>query len=221
MKLVQLLWDMLPAKVQSRIMNRIIMRGYAVNSYNDKYRGRTLTETERNILDRLVRYIGSGSTVLDVGCGSADFYDKYLVRNGCHIHGVDISYRQIKLAMNNLPSETFTCQDFMKEKYRKKQYNAVTMFYSYFNIPVKRQKELIQKVYDVLKYDGVFLLNVRKEDAGTLKYWKRWCDAPMIWSYRSYKWFIQKAVDVGFEVQPIRNPENEEYVWLWCTKKRR
>ena len=73
--------------------------------------------------------LGSGSTVLDVGCATGEFI-YYLMKKfpDCEFTGVDVSEQMINRASKKMPEVSYFCEDILKKSnnLHKKKYNVVT-----------------------------------------------------------------------------------------------
>lgn len=67
----------------------------------DRDRSRSLQE--RAWLDRFLRRVPPGGTILDVGCGTGEPIARYLIERGFRVVGVDASPRMIELCRSRFP----------------------------------------------------------------------------------------------------------------------
>ena len=61
-------------------------------------------------VEKFIRLLAPGSTILDVGCGDG-VRAQYLADHGFRVHGIDISEEMIKLSQQNCPSGVFELLD--------------------------------------------------------------------------------------------------------------
>lgn len=115
---------------------------------NDKY------------LERLVKLLKSGSTILDIGCGAGVPVDKYLVGRGFRVIGIDISEKQIELAKKNVPQAFYKTKDMSELQYGEYQVDGVISFYAIFHTPREQHKELFKKINSFLPKDGLILVTM-------------------------------------------------------------
>ena len=214
MRLSKLL-GVLPVRLQHKIMTKMIVDNYAVNNYNARKRNENtrLDEKQEQIIDEFLSHVCSQKHVLDIGCGNARLYDTVLAGKGCTITGVDISEKQIECAKTVLPGHEFVVSDFMQYK-PEESFDAITSFFSLYNIPRRMHRKLLRLCYSWLKPHGRMLINVRVDGVGAVDYWKDWCGAPLVFSYYSAKTFKKIARSVGFYVTQFHATHNPEYVWL-------
>lgn len=216
--LVALLLPILPTAIRHKIMMRFCIENYAVNDYNVRHRtGGTVSSPQEYIISTFLNSLGEKPHILDLGCGNAALYDRFMAERNCRITGVDISPRQLQSARHILPEHEFILCDFVKYK-PVCQFDGITSFFSLYNLPRKLHKKVLRNCYKWLKDDGHMLINVRVEEVGDTDYWKDWCGAPLVFSYYSSDKFIKLAESVGFHVSKFDITHNTEYVWLILSK---
>lgn len=215
------LYPLLPIMVQYKLMSNIVRRNYDYGNYNEKYRSkeRKITDIEAHIITTFIIDINYGEVnILDFGCGNGSLYDTFMLEQMMvPITGIDISKRQIDEAKANIKDGNWICADFMKWIPDKK-YKGITSFYSFYNFPRRMWKQVLEKMYNILKDGGGVLINIRKEDVGACEYHSEWCGAPMVFSYYSAEKFEKIARSVGFEVRRFEVTNNEEYNWYILDK---
>ncbi len=57
---------------------------------------------ERVWIDRFLAHLPEAPSVLDIGCGSGEPIDSYLLENGCTVTGVDVSPELIRTASERI-----------------------------------------------------------------------------------------------------------------------
>lgn len=213
-----LLLSLAPGFIQQMVLNKIVKRGYAVNTYNAKYRTtqRQLTDNEKAALHQLFKQIPQRSKILDIGCGNGELWDKYFVANGHRVTGIDISQRQIAHAATAVPEGHFMVGDFMTCKIGER-FDAITAFYATYHIPANKLHKFYRKMYRLLRPGGVMLQLVRVEATKGIDYWDEWCDAPMAFTYPNSAKLRNIASSEGFSTFRYKH-ENPEYVWLFLRK---
>lgn len=214
----------LPTKLQHKLMMKALRKNYLYGSYNEVYRGsgRVLTESERAIIQEFIVTVRNKSNktrpdILDIGCGNAKLYDCFILELGAWLTGIDISESQIQEAKWNAPTMKFICGDFTNYDFEQ-SYDGITSFYSFYNFPRKMHKEVLTKMYNLLRDKGVMLINVRIDEAGAFDYKDDWCGEPIVFSYYGSKVFKKLAEEVGFDVYTFSITNNPEYVWLMLKK---
>ncbi len=119
-----------------------------------------LDEAQRAKFDLICRKLRfePGMRVLDIGCGWGGF-EKYAAENyGVHVTGVTLSENQAEFARQvckGLPVE------IRLEDYRDLQgsYDRVIEIGMFEHVGVKNYREFMQKVHDLLKPHGLFMLH--------------------------------------------------------------
>lgn len=199
-----------------------VKKNYELNRYNEVYRNdKLITDFEQYCIDYFLELLGSAPHILDLGCGAAKTYDKYMVKCGCHLTGVDFSEKQISLARKNCPKGKFLCMDMLQYNFSDK-FDGVVMFYSLFHIYRDYHSLILKRIYNSLYAKGKVLLNIRKEDSGNIKEKKDFCGFPMYWSNFSSSHFFNLARKVGFEICVLGDEKEygskESHLWVILSK---
>ncbi|WP_070000984.1 class I SAM-dependent methyltransferase [Cellulosilyticum sp. I15G10I2] len=122
-----------------------------------------------NTINKTIKWIETkipkNSKVLDLGCGPG-LYSSLLSKNGYSITGVDISKCSISYAQNKAIEEglpiSYFCKDYLKEDIGT-GYDAVICIYCDFGALIPTEQEiLLDKIYNILNDDGVFIFDVFK-----------------------------------------------------------
>src|SRR5687768_7152863 len=90
---------------------------------------RNRLQSQRRLED-LVSRLAEGSAVLDLGCGSGQPIDAFLIARGLRVTGIDIAGVQISLAQATLPDGTFINADMSEVAFRPDSFDAVVSFYA-------------------------------------------------------------------------------------------
>lgn len=199
-----------------------VKEGYNHNNYNEKYRkNNTITTFEKQCLDLFLKTVPPNRSILDLGCGSAKTYDRYILSQGYHLIGVDFSEAQISKAKQNCPNGTFYCDNILTFPITP-AYGGITLFYSLFHIHREQHSTLFQKLYANTASDCSILLNIRKEDCSEIKEKKDFCNYPMYWSHYSQEVFIEIIKEIGFIPTILGDEKNfgskESHIWLILKK---
>jgi|SRR5579872_3507652 len=106
---------------------KIVENGYdRIYKQYDNYRKISVNRRE---LDRFLKLIPKGSTVLDIGCGSGRI-TKFLTDHDLNVVGIDISRNMLKLAEERTPEAEFLKQDMRKLDFPKKSFDGALALYS-------------------------------------------------------------------------------------------
>lgn len=96
---------------------------------------------EKAWLDRFVRLLPVGATVLDVGCGSAEPISRYLFKKGCAVTGVDTSPELIALCREHFSNGNWHIAD-MRTLSLGCTFNGVLAWDSFFHLCDKDQRSM-------------------------------------------------------------------------------
>ena len=158
---------------------------------------------------------------MDLGCGSANTYDRYIIEQGCNLVGVDFSLVQIERARKNCPQAIFYYGDILEYPISE-IYDGITLFYSLFHISRERHADLLKRIYDSTSRNCTILLNIRNEDSGGVKMKSDFCDYPMYWSHYSSEVFLEIIRNIGFQYHIIGDEKefgsSESHLWLILQK---
>jgi len=133
----------------------------------------------------VTRRLPRGAAVLDIGCGSGIPVTHHLAQNFA-VTAVDISLGQIERARRNVPRATFIHGDIMNLTFPQTSFHAVVMLYTLFHLPRDEQPELLARIKQWLKPDGLLLASLARtshhgyvEDDffGTSMYWSHFAEA--------------------------------------------
>ncbi|MFC6099984.1 class I SAM-dependent DNA methyltransferase [Olivibacter domesticus] len=111
---------------------------------------------EKTYLDSLIKIIGKGAKVLDLGCGTGVPIMDYLLSQGMQVTGVDASYRMLDIAKRNLPSKDFVQAD-MRQLSLSQKFDAIIAWHSFFHLPPEDQPSMFQIFKSHLNSNGVLL----------------------------------------------------------------
>ena len=109
-----------------------------------------------NLLANFISRIPLGGQVLDAGCGNGA-YSRYS-NDKFKVIGVDISEKQIELAIQNAPKAQFICKDMTKITFPDRYFNGILSYYSIIHVPRVEHYDLLSSFYRILKVKGVVLL---------------------------------------------------------------
>jgi 2-polyprenyl-6-hydroxyphenyl methylase/3-demethylubiquinone-9 3-methyltransferase len=184
------------------------------------------------IVDRLVKDVPAGSTVLDMGCGNGSFLSLYQDR-GWNLYGTDFSPTGIEIARTNYPDIEFILGD--------SQTSAADLLNQVGPVDLIISTEVIEHLYDpkaflrtahdVLKPGGVMVVTTPYH--GYLKNLVLAITGQMdqhftvLWDHGHIKFWsaqtLRKAItDTGFESVEFQGAGRLPYLWksmvLSCRK---
>ena len=88
-----------------------------------------------------------------------------ILRNGHTYTGVDISARQVELAMSQLPDGDFRVGNVLDQAFDAEAFDAVLALYVMTHIPREQWGTLLARIFRWLKPHGTLLLNVPHGDS--------------------------------------------------------
>ena len=191
--------DLDESVLNSNDMKNKIKDSYEQNNYLEKFRRRDLLPFEKMIFDKVIDLIPKNGNVLDLGCGNGYPYDYYFCSKGFNLLGADFCEKHIDEAKKINVSGSYLVGDIETYKIDKK-YDLIMMLFSLLHLPRKQHGEILQNIYNHLNDKGVFILTLRDEDAGIIKYKDNFCNREMMWSYYDYKTYIDMLSKIGFKV---------------------
>jgi SAM-dependent methyltransferase len=97
----------------------------------DRQRGCVLLE--KAWLDRFLALLPPNPSVLDIGCGSAEPVDHYLIENGCHVTGIDSSPGLIDICRRRFPEQEWLVAD-MRELALERSFDGILAWDSFFHL---------------------------------------------------------------------------------------
>jgi len=156
-----------------------------INSYNknakvfaEKFKG--LFDLENRDEFRRFQELLSGKKVLDLGCGGGD-HALYFQQQGLDVTCVDLSQEMVKLCKEKgLHAIVMDIEDL---KFEKESFDGVWAVTSLLHVPKKNLGKVIDKIYYILRRDGIFYLCVKEgegekyvmdadEQRGFFAYWQ-------------------------------------------------
>ena len=126
-------------------------------------------------LARLERRLAPGARVLDLGCGNGVPVARALAARHA-VTGVDLSPVQVERARALVPRARFVCADMATVEFDAATFDAVTAFFSVFNLPLDEQPRLFERVARWLVPGGVMLAIVGHDPASWIE--RDWCGVP-------------------------------------------
>jgi 2-polyprenyl-3-methyl-5-hydroxy-6-metoxy-1,4-benzoquinol methylase len=155
--------------------------------------------------------------VLDVGSGAGVPVAKFLAENGFQVIGIDISDTMLTLASKNVPNATFKKMNMLNLEFEKASYDGVICVFSLFHVPRITHKTIFKHFYQLLKPNGVLLLNtgVFGEER-----FSQFFDVPMFWSSHHPKDTKNLLQETGFSLisHDILTRGGESQYWVFAIK---
>jgi SAM-dependent methyltransferase len=107
----------------------------------DQDRGRDLFE--QPWLDTFLSFLPAGSSILDIGCGSAEPIARVFVERGFKVTGVDSSPSLIEICQRRFPDEHWIVAD-MRELRLNSQFQGVIAWNSLFHLRPEDQRPMFE-----------------------------------------------------------------------------
>ncbi|MFX0065814.1 MAG: class I SAM-dependent methyltransferase [Candidatus Hermodarchaeota archaeon] len=201
-------------------MRKIVEEGYNEGDYERFYRMTdALNKREKRFFNKLLELIPKDATVLDLGSGTGVPYDKFLVKNGLEVIGIDISSKHVAMARKNVPHASYIKADFSRFKFEAERYDAIISLYAIFHIPREEHTNLFEKIHRALKEHGIILVTMGTADMELDI--NDFIGSKMAWSSYSIeenKSLVEKA---GFNillVEEEHEQKNEHHLWILAKK---
>lgn len=103
------------------------------------------------------RTLPPGATVIDLGCGTGLPITKVLVDEKLNVYGVDASPSLVAAFRHNLPDVPVACESVVESSFFNRTFDGVVAWGLIFLLQPEEQRQLIQKVADILVPGGRFL----------------------------------------------------------------
>lgn len=152
-------------------------------------------------LDTLETRVGSGSAVLDLGCGCGVPVARRLARSYA-VTGIDLSPVQIARARELVPRATFVCADMTTLRFPDESFGAITCLFALIHLPLAEQPGLLRDIRRWLLPGGLFLATVGHQAwTGLEKDWLGVRGGDMWWSHADAETYRRWFADAGLRVE--------------------
>jgi 2-polyprenyl-3-methyl-5-hydroxy-6-metoxy-1,4-benzoquinol methylase len=124
------------------------MKTNEVEKAYDKIAGEYLKTKDESTLifaKELEKELVPGSKILDAGCGAGIPIAKYLSKN-FEVFGIDISAKQIELAIENVPLAKFKKTDLGTSGFDTEFFDGIICMYALIHVNRKRHLDILNKV---------------------------------------------------------------------------
>jgi SAM-dependent methyltransferase len=180
-------------------------------------------ETIKKTVKWIKAKIPENGRILDLGCGPG-LYTTSLARKGYSVTGIDISQNSISYARKRAVEEglriDFFCKDYLQEDIGT-GYDVVIFIYCDFGALIpSEQKVILNKIYNSLNENGVFIFDVFQSGLCKTKKEKRdwhYMDGGDFWSEKPHLLLeevkhFSKQKAWGTRTVIIENKETIEYI---------
>jgi len=182
--------------------------------YSEKYK--ELADTNRRAeFNRFIDLI-SGKNILDMGCGSGD-HAVYFKSKGLDVTCIDLSEEMIRICrMKGLNAQVM---DMETMTFAPASFDGVWAVTSVIHVPKSKIKNVIKKIYDVLKNKGILFICVKKgegeglikdKEGDTQRFFAFWEEDELIKEFSEYFDVIESE---------IAQFKGQEFVQIFLRKK--
>ena len=173
-------------------------------------------------LKKVLNQLSSGSSVLDLGCGSGVPADIEISKEH-QVTGVDISQTQINLARQNVPAGNFLHGDAGSVEFAASSFDAVVSFYTLEHIPREEHETVLRRIHQWLRPSGLLLISM---EAGDYEgFFGEWLGVPMFMSCFDPETMKRLINVAGFELletaieTQVEQSHAIPYHWLLARKR--
>jgi trans-aconitate methyltransferase len=122
---------------------------------------------EKPWLDKLLKFMAPGSSVLDVGCGAGEPISRYVLERGFSVTGVDSSPKMIETCKTRFPDQSWIVMD-MRELTLGERFAGIIAWDSFFHLNPDEQRQVLQRFLTHLDSRGALLLTVGHQSGEVL-----------------------------------------------------
>ncbi len=118
---------------------------------------------EKPWLDRFLAKLLGGADVLDLGCGTGDPIDRYLLSEGYQVTGLDGAQAMLDIARRTFPQATWLHGD-MRQLDIGRQFDGVLSWDGFFHLNRQEQAAAIPTISAHVRDGGALLLTIGHEN---------------------------------------------------------
>jgi len=192
-----------------------VREGYEAGDYEGEFRNdREVRESEKKLFSKLFDQIPESGNILDLGCGTGEPFDRYLVEHGYDVTGVDLVEKHVQAARERVPEAEFIEGDFFDVDPEEQKFDAVVSFYAVFHLPREKHGELFKHMNSLLKENSMLLITVGGDEMD--RYVEEdWNGSEMVWSSYSQEKSMELVEESGFNIVDTYEEDSEEEHHLW------
>ena len=164
----------------------------------DEARGRELQE--REWFDRFTALVPSGSSILDLGCGSGEPIARHLVQRGYRVTGVDSSPSLIAMCGKRMPNEEWMVAD-MRTLDLGRRFDGILAWYSFFHLHFDDQRAMFPRFAAHAAPGAILMLTSGPQHGEAIGEWQ---GEPLYHASLSQEEYRQLFDANGFEVLSFR-----------------
>lgn len=202
-------------------MREKVRKGYEAGDYEGEYRNnREVRKPEKKLFEKLFEDMPEEGTILDLGCGTGEPFDQYMVQKGYNVKGVDLVEKHVHAARQRVPEAEFIQGDFFDVDPEQEKFDAVVSFYAVFHLPREKHEKFFNHINQLLKDDGTVLVTVGGEEMDEYSE-EDWSGSEMVWSSYSQEKSLEIIEDSGFNVVETYEEESDDEHHLWVLAEKR
>ena len=202
-------------------MKEKVREGYEAGDNEGEFRNdREVREEEKELFQRLFKNIPENGDILDLGCGTGEPFDHYMVEKGFNVTGVDLVEKHVHAARERVPDAEFMQGDFFDLDPEVEKFDAVVSFYAVFHLPREKHRDLFEHMNSLLNEEGMLLITVGGDEMD--RYVEEdWNGSEMVWSSYSQEKSKELVEEAGFEIKETYEEESDEehHLWILAQKK--
>ena len=175
-------------------------------------------EKNRLELDYFVNLLPSHGKILDAGCGAGEPVAKYLVEQGFHVTGIDVSPKILEIAKKQVPGGTFLEGDMTHLTFPDQFFDGIVSLYAIWHITRQKHGLVFENFYRVLKPDGILFFNTAVHAMDGIN---NFLGARMYWSAPKPEITLQLVKEAGFEIirDEVLVRGGETQYWVFAKKR--
>jgi ubiquinone/menaquinone biosynthesis C-methylase UbiE len=154
--------------------------------------------------EKLRKYIHSGDSVLDLGCGNGRFYETVKKVKNTSYTGIDASQKLVEIARKNYPQASFQKASGLDLPFDEGSFDKVFVIATFHHIPSQKLRhKFLKEARKVLKKDGMLLVTV----------WNLWQKKylPLIFNFTIKKILGKTKLDFKDILKPWGKGEQKRY----------
>lgn len=144
-------------------------------------------------------HLSSKSKILDLGCGPGRDA-KYFVQMGYSVVGIDLSSKMIDIAQASIPEAEFLVADIENFSFVEKTFDAVWASASLLHVPKQTLPQIIDKIHNCLKTNGIFYLSMKKGTGEEFKPDHRFGGVKKFWAFVEEAELVSILETCGFQI---------------------
>ncbi len=218
----QLLYEIaaMALRIMAEEIREIVEKGYDEGNYQKFYRqSLVLNPREKRFFTKLLEKLPSPARILDLGSGIGIPYDRYLVKQGCSVTGIDVSSNHIAKARKFVPEAQYFKADFSRTDLGQNSYHAIISLYAIFHIPRKDHASLFVRINRALKDGGILLVTMGAQDVELDI--DEFIGSRMAWSSFSIPENMELIKEARFKLLHVEEEEEdpqEHHLWILAQK---